>query len=290
MTSTSQAPDAATDGLRQGAPQARRVTVVTGGSHGIGLAIAKRFAELGHDLLLVARQPGPLQVASEAIGTAHGGAGRRTDWLAVDLADPDAPRAIEARLAADGAVAHILVNCAGIGISSAFAGAPVAQIEAVLALNVAAVTRLLRHFAPGMLARGGGGFLNVASLAGYVPGPYQAVYYASKAYVISLSMALAEEMSEAGVRVCVVSPGPVETRFHAEMGAEESYYRRWLPALRPETVAWVAVSAFSLGVRAVVPGFLALVALACLRILPHRLVIPVVAFLLRPRGLEARDA
>lgn len=235
--------------------------------------------------------PGRCRWRAKRSGPHTGGrAGEPTGWPWTSPIDPDAPRAIEARLAADGAVAHILVNCAGIGISSAFAGAPVAQIEAVLALNVAAVTRLLRHFAPGMLARGGGGFLNVASLAGYVPGPYQAVYYASKAYVISLSMALAEEMSEAGVRVCVVSPGPVETRFHAEMGAEESYYRRWLPALRPETVAWVAVSAFSLGVRAVVPGFLALVALACLRILPHRLVIPVVAFLLRPRGLEARDA
>ena len=119
-----------------------------------------------------------------------------------------------------------------------------------------------------MRARRSGGILTVASLGGAIPGPYQAVYYASKAYAMSLS----------------------EADFHARMRAQRSYYRRLLPAVSASTVASWSVLAYSLGLRSVTPGFVNTVLYVCLRILPHRLVIPIVAFLLRPRGLEARDA
>ena len=265
----------------------RRVTVVTGGSEGIGLAIAHRFAALRHDLLLVARRPDALVAAAAALRAQYG---VRVDVLVLDITDAGAAFAIEAALADAGAVAEIVVNNAGIGLSGAFAEQSPQAIEALIALNITALTRLMRHLAPGMRARGSGGFLNIASLGGYVPGPYQAVYYASKAYVISLSGALAAEWSGEGVRVCVVAPGPVETRFHAKMAAEGSLYRRLLPSPGPDVIAWWAVRGYTLGLRLVMPGFLAFIALVALRFMPHRLVIPIVAVLLKPRGPERHDA
>ncbi len=265
----------------------RPVTVVTGGSDGIGLAIAHRFASLGHDLLLVARGQDRLEAAAAALRHSHG---RGVAVLALDLTTPKAAAAIEAALAREGGYAHVIVNSAGMGLSGDFASRPAASIEALIALNIGALTGIMRHFAPQMQARGAGGFLNLASLGGYVPGPYQATYYASKAYVISLSEALAAELRPYNVRVCVVSPGPVETQFHTRMGAEQSLYRRLLPTPGPDYVAWWAVRGFTLGLITVVPGFLSLVAFVALRLLPHRLSIPVVSVLLRPRGREAGNA
>ncbi len=265
----------------------RPITVVTGGSEGIGFAIAKRFAAKGHDLLLVARTAEKLEIAAANLRQLYG---RRVSILALDLTEPTAPAALAATLARDGGFAHIIVNSAGSGLSGAFARQPAEALETLVALNVTAITRNMRHFAPEMIARGNGGFLNLASLGGYVPGPYQAAYYASKSYVVSLSEALAAELSPHGIRVTVVSPGPVKTRFHAKMRAENSLYRWLLPAPGPDYVAWWAVHGFGFGLRTVVPGFLSLAAFAALRLLPHRIVVPIVGVLLRPRGREADDA
>ncbi len=264
----------------------RPVTVVTGGSDGIGLAIAHRFAVKGHELLLVARGAERLAAAATAIAARHGGP---VHVLALDLMRADAPARIEAELVKIGGHAEVIVNNAGIGLSGAFTELPPAAIDGLLALNVAAPTRLMRHFAPPMQQRGTGGFLNVASLGGYIPGPYQAAYYASKAYLISLSEAMSSEMRASGVRVTVVAPGPVRTAFHARMGADQSLYRL-LPAPGPDYVAWHAVAGFDLGLRLVVPGFLSMFLFVALRLLPHRLGIPVVSVLLKPRGRENHDA
>ena len=102
-------------------------------------------------------------------------------------------------------------------------------MRALVDLNVRALTRLTRHFLPGMRQRGRGGILNVASLGGYAPGPNQAAYYASKAYVLSLTEAIAAETAGEGVRVCALAPGPVDTAFHARMGAENAFYRYLVP-------------------------------------------------------------
>jgi len=265
----------------------RPVTVVTGGSDGIGLAIAHRFAAKGHELLLVARGAERLAAAAAAITARHGG---KAHVLTLDLVGADAPAIIEAKLAEIGGHAEVIVNNAGIGLSGAFVDLPPEAIDRLLALNVAVPTRLMRHFAPPMQRRGSGGFLNLASLGGYMPGPYQAVYYASKAYLISVSEALASEMRSSGIRVTVVAPGPVRTAFHARMGAEQSLYRWLLPAPSPAYVAWNAVTGFDLGLRLVVPGFLSMFLFVALRLLPHRLGIPVVGVLLKPRGRENHDA
>lgn len=264
----------------------RPMTVVTGGSDGIGFALAQRFAAKGHDLLLVARDRERLEAAA---ATLQGGKSR-VHTLALDLTRDDAPQSLDAALDRLGGYADVVVNCAGMGLSGPFDSHSPAAIDALIALNVSAPTRLMRHFAPAMRQRRRGGFLNVASLGGYVPGPYQAVYYASKSYLISLSEALASELSGSGVRVTVVAPGPVATAFHARMGAERSLYRRLVPALRPATVAWMAVAGFELGVRLVVPGFVGMFLFVALRLLPHRLGMPLVSVLLKPRGQENRDA
>ena len=202
--------------------------------------------------------------------------------LALDIAAPDAAERIAARLAEHDLFADELVNNAGIGASGAFAAQEPLLLSRLTDLNIAAVTRLSRAFLPDMLIRGRGGIINVASLGGFTPGPYQAAYYASKAYVISLTRALAQENRGMGVRFAAVAPGPVNTDFHAKMDAESTLYRNILPALNPRRVARSTVFWYTLGAVIIVPGlFNQLMALA-LRILPGFLIIPVMALLLHP--------
>ena len=120
----------------------------------------------------------------------------------------------------------------------------------------------------------------MASLGGAVPGPNQAAYYASKAYVLSLSEALAQECAGEGVRVAAVAPGPVDTRFHADMAAEGSPYRLLIPALNPKRTARAAIRGYQLGQRVVVPGLVNRAVYISVRALPHPLTVPVVGWLL----------
>ena len=106
---------------------------------------------------------------------------------------------------------------------------PSADVLRLIDLNVRALTHLTHHFLPGMRVRGRGGILNLASIGGYAPGPNQAAYYASKAYVLSLTEAIAAETAGEGVRVCALAPGPVNTRLHESMGAENAFYRCFVP-------------------------------------------------------------
>ena len=262
------------------------MVVVTGGSEGIGYALARRFAAAGNDLILVARRPQPLEEAADRIRAEF-----KVEAVAVpaDVTSPGAIAAIEAALAAQRAYADVLVNSAGMGLAGPFLDQAPEAIMQLLDLNVRALTTLSRHFLAGMRIRGRGGILNLASLGGYAPGPYQAVYYASKAYVLSFSEAIAAETAGEGVRISVLAPGPVDTGFHARMGAEKSFYRQFAIAASPEGVARAGYLGFALGWRVIVPGiFTPFLALA-LRILPHRIVIPIVGMLLKLRGRNASN-
>jgi short-subunit dehydrogenase len=203
--------------------------------------------------------------------------------LALDLAADGALDVLDAELDRLGAHVEVLVNAAGMGQSGAFAMADARELGRLIALNVDAPSRLMRHVLPGMRERRSGGILNVASLGGYTPGPYQAAYYASKAYLISLSEAVATEVGRDGVRVTVVAPGPVDTGFHAKMSAESAFYRRFLPSSTPESVAWWGVRGFELGLKVVVPGAFNLLGAVALRLLPHVVLVPFMAWLLDPR-------
>lgn len=263
------------------------MTIVTGGSEGIGLALAHRFAAGGHALLLIARSAERLEAAAEAIRAKHG---IKVITLVLDVARVDATDAIDVTLARAGGYAHILINSAGIGLAGAFSEHAREGVSALLDLNVRSLTLLMRHVLPGMRQRGCGGIINLASVGGYVPGPWQAAYYASKSYVLALSEAVAAEVVRDGVRVCAIAPGPVQTDFHARMQSETALYRLLLPPHKPDAVAARAYRGFQLGLRVIVPNLFNVLMVLCLRVVPHRITVPIVGWLLKPRGQERRDA
>jgi short-subunit dehydrogenase len=277
-------PDAAALAAYEGL---RPRTVVTGASGGIGLALARQFARGRHDLLLIARNPEALEAAAATI-RADGKV--EVAALALDITAPDAIARIEATLAQHGAYADVLVNSAGIGLAGPFLEQSPEELDQLVDLNVRALTALTRHFLAGMRARGRGGILNLASAGGYAPGPYQAAYYASKAYVISLSEAVAAETAGEGVRICVLAPGPVATPFHERMRGESGLYLQLLPVSNPDSVARAGYLAFALGWRVVVPGLVAPVLALAMRLTPHRILVPIVGWLLKPRGTDGQHA
>ena len=252
--------------------------VVTGGSRGIGLEIARTFLKHDHTVLLVARDAASVSTAAQDLSREYGG---RCQALALDVTRADAASSIEDALRHAGLYCDVLVNNAATGASGPFAENASADLAALVELNIASLTRLMRALLPDMLARGTGGVINLASLGGYVPGPHQAAYYASKAYVLSLSEAVAAEISGRGVRICAVAPGPVETHFHQAMRSENALYRQLLPALTAQRVATAAYRGFTNGQRIVVPGLHYRIAFLSLRLLPHFISVPLTALLLR---------
>jgi len=257
----------------------RPFTVITGGSEGIGRALAGEFARGGHNILLVARRPGPLALAAAELAPTN----VKIVTLSADLATAAGCAAIETALLAANAYCDVLVNNAAIGLGGPFAGQPPADLTTLVSLNVGALTSLTRQFLPGMLSRGQGGILNVSSLGGYIPGPRQAAYYASKAYVTSLSEALAQETAGQGVRISALVPGPVATKYHARVGTEHAYYLGLLGVASPELVARLAYRGFRSGRIVIYPGILQLANAIVLRILPHWLSVPAINWMLKPR-------
>jgi len=256
------------------------MVVVTGGSEGIGYELARRFAAAGHDVMLVARRAEPLERAAADIRAEF-----EVEAVAVpaDVTAPDAIATIDRALAVHGAYADVLVNSAGIGLAGPFHSHAPEDVMRLVDLNIRALTALTRHFLEGMRARGRGGILNLASLGGYTPGPYQAAYYASKAYVISLTEAIAAETAGEGVRLTALAPGPVATRFHERMGSETAFYRAFVLPASARAVARAGYLGYLMGLRVVVPGLINPFLALALRIIPHRIMLPVIGWLLKPR-------
>lgn len=267
--------------MPDGAPQFRPVAVVTGASDGIGRAFAFELARRGHDLLLIARTPGPLEATAAAVARETG---RRVDVVSVDLTARDFLSAIEAKLAAEGAYPALLVNNAGTGLAGKFQKAEREELRRLVDLNMGALAELTHWALRDMLDRGAGGIINVSSLGGLVPGPNQAAYYASKAFVTSLTEAISWEVRGRGVTVTAVSPGPVRTEFHARMGSEQSKYLRILGTIRPERVARAACLGNRLGLTIVHPRLLDWPMALALRLTPHVILVPIVSWLLRKRN------
>lgn len=271
----------------------RPAVVVTGGSSGIGLAIAAEFFTRGRAVLLVARDEARLAAAVRGLVTMGPGTGPdpatgELTWLALDVAGPNAFSAIEAALGGRGWYLDVLVNSAACGLSGHWSRTEPAALDRLIGVNVMGLTRLSRSALPAMLARGRGGIINVSSLGGYVPGPNQAAYYASKAYVSSLTRAVNREIAGRGVRMMVLAPGPVETGFHRSMGADRALYRRLIPAISAERVAAAAVFGYALGHAVVVPGLLPRLLFLALGLLPNALTVPIVERLLASPSEQAR--
>ena len=193
--------------------------LITGASSGIGRALARLFAQDGHALVLVARRGSVLEDLAAELSRDHSVTVR---VMPIDLAEPDAAMRLVADLQSAGVVVDVLVNNAGFGMQGAFAALPVDRQLQMIHLNVTALTALTRLLLPSMLERNRGGVLNIGSTAGFQPGPFMAVYYATKAYVVSFSEALADELSGSGLRISCLAPGPTATAFAAEAGAADS--------------------------------------------------------------------
>ena len=216
--------------------------LVTGASSGIGLEIARILAA-DHDVVLAARKAAALaQLAGELGGNAR--------VVVVDLADPSGA----ARLAAEVPDVDVLVNNAGVGDFGEFASASPEKLDHMIELNVGSLTRLCRAYLPRMLRRGSGRILNVASTAAFQPGPLMAVYYASKAYVLSLSEALAEETRGTGVSVTALCPGPTASGFQAGASMEHSRLVSGKKLPSAAKVAAAGVKAMQRGDVVAVPG------------------------------------
>jgi short-subunit dehydrogenase len=205
--------------------------LITGASGGIGYELAKFFARDHHNLVLVARSADKLaQVATEL--QVHGGT---VKTIALDLAPPPAPKFLFDQLA--GTPIDILVNNAGFGAFGEFAQVPEEEILGQIQLNVTALTQLTRLFLPPMVQRRSGRIMNVASTAAFQPGPGMAVYYATKAYVLSFSEAIADELRHSGVTVTCFCPGATHTGFAKRAGTEKSRLFKQLGAMDADKVA-----------------------------------------------------
>ncbi len=246
----------------------RPVALITGGSSGIGFELAACFAGGGHDLILVARRAAGLAAASARL--ASSGAVHVTT-IPADLGIRSDVDRVLATLDASGTMPHVLVNNAGFGLVGAFSGGDADTLLDMIAVNVAAPTQLMRALLPGMLARGSGRILNVASTAAFQPGPFVAVYYATKAYLLSLSDAVAEELAGTGVTVTTLCPGPTPTGFAARAHMQISRLLAGA-SLDAASVARAGYDGTMRGERLVVPGALNKLISSGVRFVPRGLV------------------
>jgi short-subunit dehydrogenase len=250
----------------------RPVTVITGASAGIGAALARVFARHGHGLALVARREDRLRALADEIAATGA---RKPLVIAADLQRPDAAKQIGETLAAQGDEPQYLVNNAGFGLVGLAGARDRDEVLAMIDVNVRALTELSLAFIDS-LARHRGGLLNVGSLAGFVPGPGMAVYYATKSYVLSLSEALHSELKSRGVRVTVLCPGPVPTEFAERAGVSVGSAPGPLTQ-SAERVAEAGYRGLMRGQRAVVPGLANKLVASVVPLVPRRLLLGVIA-------------
>ncbi len=246
------------------------VTLITGASAGIGAELARVFAEHGHELVLAARREDRLATLAAQIAAA----GRpRPTVLSIDLERRDAVSGLAAELKSHGLEPEIVVNNAGFGLAGRAARLGRDEQLAMIDLNVRALTELSLTFLES-LARHRGGILNVASVAAFMPGPGMAVYYASKAYVLSFSEALHRELANRGVRVTALCPGPVPTEFQARAGLKGDRALNLL-SLPAERVARIGYDGFMRGKRVVVAGTGNRIVVSLLRLTPKAVLLPI---------------
>ena len=259
----------------------RPLALITGASAGIGRELAREFPAHGYDLILTARRADELHKLADELTAAHGNVAH---VIPADLSEPAAPASLYAEVEGRGHAVDVLVNNAGFGMHGRFAETDPGTFSAMLQLNVVALSELTRLFLPGMIARGRGRVLNVASIASFMPGPFMAGYYASKAYVRSLSEALSEELRGTGVTVSCLCPGPVHTEFASTAGMAGAKLFESPNAMTAEPVARAGYRATVRGRRVCVPGFLNRTILFAVRFLPKFAVLKMVSRLQEGRA------
>lgn len=243
--------------------------LITGASAGIGMELAKVFARHGHSLVLVARSEDKLRLLA---GELESRFGIQALVVAMDLAAPGGATALFEDLQRRQVEVDYLVNNAGFGHFGFFGQRAWEKEEQMIRLNVLALTDLTRLFLPPMVARGKGKILNLASVAGFVPGPLMAVYFATKAYVLSFSQAIANELQGSGVQVTALCPGPTESGFAGAAAAQDSKMFARSKLASSQQVAEYGYLALMSGKRVAVHGWLNKLTVFSARLAPRRLV------------------
>jgi uncharacterized protein len=223
--------------------------LITGASSGIGAEFARRLAARGHDLVLVARSTTPMETLAAQFRQTHG---VRAEVVGQDLSVPGAADLIVRELDNRGLAVDLLVNNAGFGTCGRFEDIATDRDRDQLMVNVVALTDLTHALVPGMLRRGGGAVVNVASTAAFQPAAYFAVYSAAKAYVLNFSLALWSEYRDRGIKVLALCPGPVETPFFDVIGTRKAAINGAMAT--PELVVNKALRALDRNRGYVVPG------------------------------------
>jgi len=228
----------------------KRTALITGASGGIGLHLAHICAQHGHNVFLVARNR---QRLGQVCGDIRSHFGVEADYLAVDLSAFGSATAVESALEERSITIDILVNNAGFATRGPFARTEESATMGMLQLNIMTLTQMTRLILPGMVERGYGRIMNVASIGAYMPGPLMAAYYASKAYVLSFSEAMNNELSGTGVMVTALCPGPTDTEFPRRAGLlNTKAFRRG--TMDAASVARSGYTAMMKGKRVVIPG------------------------------------
>jgi len=256
--------------------------VVTGASSGLGAIFADQLAQRGLSLVLTGRDQARLSAVAQRIGQTAPDVD--VELVVGDLATDAGVDALETRL--DGRVIDVLVNNAGFGTYGPFSELDAGREHELVAVNVDALVRLTHVVLPGMLARGRGGIVNVASTIAFQPGPYQATYGASKAFVLSLSQALWAETRGSGVTVTALCPGPTRTGFVDALGSDVSHTAIYRRLAAPEPVVAAGLRALDRGRAVVVPGWRYRVMATGGRLVPGWLSALVSRRLLRPAGVS----
>jgi short-subunit dehydrogenase len=257
--------------------------VITGATQGVGRALAEEFAKGGHTLLLVARTEAMLAKAANEVASKYN---VPVHYVACDLSTREGCEQVAEALRRLGLYCESLVNNAAIMRAGFFQDQEEETLLKLVDLNVRAAVDLTRRFLPDMLARDKGGVLNVASIEGFMPVPYQATYAATKAFLISFSRALAWEVYGTKVRICTVAPGTIETDMHAKAGAQNSRYVALLPAMSPQTMAEAAYRRFMRGNWVIIEGLLNRIVANGVRFIPGIMLIPAVGWFFRVRDAE----
>lgn len=241
--------------------------VVTGGAGGIGWELARRLAPEAEVVVLVGRNIERLEAGARRLEEAVDGCAVHV--IAQDLGEPGAAAALAAKVRARGLKVDALVNNAGFGYDAPFVGSDAARQRSLVMTNDVALMELCHEFAPGMVERSHGAILNVASVAGFLPGPYMATYYASKAFVQSFTQALHVELSGTGVHVTALCPGPVRTEFWDRADAGNTVLAH--ATVPVPLVARAACLALRANKAVCAPGIIAKLIIFCSRLLPRTL-------------------
>lgn len=251
----------------------RKLALVTGASGGIGEAFARELARRGYDLALAARSVEKL----EALAAELRGQGVEAQVLPADLGTADGPVKLMQAVHEAGLAVDLLVNNAGFGDLEPFDRADAGKLTEMIDLNVRALTGLSHAVTPGLIERGRGGIINIASTAAFLPGPGMATYYATKAFVLSLSEALHVEMKPKGVTVTAVCPGPTWSGFQEKADMEGSKLLKASRMMTPDAVARIGMDGYENKKRVVVTGVSNKITIAIAKLTPKSMLMSAVS-------------